>query len=111
VLRIVIYVAGYAPPISIFGRVATGRWIIPGYDVVFIAPLAAVAAAWLIMLTGEAAGIAIALYAPLAAGAAVWLALALPPRRETWQLTGHHRIAYRLRAAFVEQGGSSKRLQ
>ena len=31
---------GYRPPISLLGRIATGRWIIPSYDRALVAPLA-----------------------------------------------------------------------
>ena len=37
------YCIGYAPPINIWGRIATGRLIIPGYDHVIVAPATALA--------------------------------------------------------------------
>jgi len=109
-VRIAIYVVGFVPPITLLGRLATGRLIIPGYDVVFAAPLAVLLIAWVMVDGGASAGIPPLIYGPAAAGVAVWLALALPPRREVWQLTGHHRIAYRFKAALVEQNSSSRRL-
>ena len=39
ILRLAIYVDGHRSPISLWGRIMTGRWIIPGYDQVFVAPL------------------------------------------------------------------------
>src|SRR5262249_56326467 len=39
--RIGTYCWGYAPPISLWGRIFTLRWVIPGYDYVFLAPLLA----------------------------------------------------------------------
>ena len=41
-MRVARYCGQLLPPISLWGRVRTGRFIIPGYDNVFIAPLAAV---------------------------------------------------------------------
>jgi energy-coupling factor transporter ATP-binding protein EcfA2 len=40
-MRLYRYRVGHASPISFLGRLFTGRWIIPGYDRVFLAPLAA----------------------------------------------------------------------
>jgi hypothetical protein len=41
-LRVGLYTGpGYWPPINIFGRLARGRLIIPSYDQVFVAPVAA----------------------------------------------------------------------
>jgi len=39
-IRLSVYVGGYRPPISLLGRIATGRWIIPSYDRALVAPLA-----------------------------------------------------------------------
>lgn len=36
--RLMRYCWGHLPPISPLGRIATGRWIIPGYDKVFVSP-------------------------------------------------------------------------
>jgi len=38
-VRFLVYRDGYAPPISLWGRIRTFRWIVPGYDQVFLAPL------------------------------------------------------------------------
>ena len=40
VMRLAMYVVPCLPPISLWGRIWTGRWIIPGYDMVFLTPLA-----------------------------------------------------------------------
>jgi hypothetical protein len=103
-----IYTIGYAPPISLLGRLATGRLVIPGYDVVFAAPLAVAMVAWL--LPEAAVGIAVPslIAIPVTAAIAVWLSLALPPRRAVWHYTGQHRIAYRFRAAIYDRSNASK---
>ena len=38
--RLIVYCANYRPPISFWGRIFTLRWIIPGYDKVYLTPLA-----------------------------------------------------------------------
>lgn len=90
--RLYYYQLQHAAPISILGRIATGRLVIPGYDKVFIGPLviAAVAAGLPAMLGRigvpfEAAG-----------GVSVTLVLLayflIPPSLRSWQLTGTHRM-------------------
>lgn len=108
-LRVVVYTLGFVPPISVLGRIATRRLIIPGYDVVFAAPLAVVVLAWLMNFAMDRLGTATIVAVPTIAGISTWLMLALPPRREDWQLMGHHRIAYRFRAALMEPSGSRQR--
>jgi hypothetical protein len=39
-VRLSLYCMNYRPPISLWGRIFTLRWIIPGYDRVFLTPLA-----------------------------------------------------------------------
>ncbi len=41
--RVVAYVIPCRPPISLWGRILTGRWIIPGYDYVFLSAAGRVA--------------------------------------------------------------------
>jgi hypothetical protein len=90
--RSLIYLYGYAPPISFRGRIVTGRWIIPGYDQVFVAPLLAlIAGIWLPkVLIGRGFGIVEAHAISL-----IWvyfLILIWSPSLKTWRLTGNHRI-------------------
>jgi hypothetical protein len=93
--RFLFYCGGYWPPISIWGRLWTGRWIIPGYDYVFVAPLCALAA----MLIGIflprgpfSPGLVLAPFLTLVALAC----LTMGPRLERWRLTGDHRISSHL---------------
>src|SRR5262245_63893172 len=39
-VRLLVYISAHLPPLSLFGRLFTGRLIIPQYDVVFLTPLA-----------------------------------------------------------------------
>jgi hypothetical protein len=91
-VRVGIYVTGYAPPISLLGRLATFRWIIPGYDKVFLAPLFGAA----IVLAGPFAlseiGLPWEFGVPLLVGLLITVALSMPPALDEWRLTGHHRV-------------------
>jgi hypothetical protein len=90
-LRAFRYCMLYWPPISLWGRLRSGRWIIPGYDYVLISPLlmCAISIGLPRLLTSylpvEIAGPAmmtflVAIY--FNGGPTLW----------TWQLTGHHRM-------------------
>jgi len=89
--RLAFYLIGYAPPISFLGRFRTGRLIIPGYDYVFLAPLAV-----LICGPGLAAYAAWQEWDPkLVAPVIIFLETFLifqGPSIDAWRLTGHHRM-------------------
>ena len=91
-IRAVGYTMWHSAPISLLGRICTGRWIIPQYDRVFVAPLLAAIAA----LLGEAlvirSGIPPALGQPAILSMYVFLLVAIGPSYRQWQLTGAHRI-------------------
>jgi hypothetical protein len=90
--RLVNYRRGYAPPISLAGRLATFRWIIPGHDQIFLGPAFA--------LFGMGGGAALALWLggglreviPLAIFFVTLLGLTSPPSLKRWRLTGQHRL-------------------
>jgi hypothetical protein len=86
--RWVMYAVNRSAPISLFGRIFTGRWIIPGYDKVFVAPLLAVTASGLVMVLGvsEVLPMTVALPASLFAG--VFTLCAGGPNYDEWELTG-----------------------
>jgi hypothetical protein len=92
VVRVFVYLVGHVPPISLLGRFATRRFIIPGYDVMFAAPALAGAVACLgpelLMWVGVLPVAAV----PLSTAATIWIVLAVPPDLETWHYTGHFRI-------------------
>lgn len=91
--RVCSYCNGYAPPLSLAGRLATGRLIIPGYDQVFLAPILA-------LIVGSAAwkvpgwlGVNPIFVTPFAFVLVWWIIYAMPPSLKQWRLTGNHRIA------------------
>jgi hypothetical protein len=86
------YCNGYAPPINIWGRLTTGRLIIPGYDQVVLAPFAVLAvgiAAWYVPLWLEFNPI---FATPIALAMMWWIIWGMPPSLRQWRLTGNHRI-------------------
>jgi hypothetical protein len=93
-VRLAFYMIGHLPPISLWGRLATGRLIIPRYDAVFVAPVLAV-------VVGVAGPLAFALpglraYAYVGAAVGTGLAFAilltLGPDRTAWRLTAPARL-------------------
>ena len=90
--RVVLYVVGYAPPINLVGRFMTGRWIIPGYDVVCL-PMLWVGLADIAALSVIGSGPELNMVmAPLLAATQVLIVCLSPPDLETWRLTAPCRI-------------------
>jgi hypothetical protein len=90
--RLVAYCNGYLPPLSLLGRLARLKPIIPGYDIVFVAPLLSLivaAAAWYVPeWTPADRTITIA----VAICVNVWVLFGMGPSLKSWRLTGNHRI-------------------
>jgi hypothetical protein len=90
--RLQTYCLGYASPISLWGRILTLRWIIPGHDQVFLAPMAIVVVAG----CGEVLVLQFPAFVPYIAPAGVTLiflcAFNLGPSLKRWRLTGNHRL-------------------
>jgi hypothetical protein len=92
VVRLGRYLDGYRPPISLLGRLGTGRLIIPSYDHVLLAPAVAAMAAIGIPLAFGAAGWNERLGLSLATTATLLASLGLGPTLAEWRLTGNHRL-------------------
>ena len=90
--RLCAYVWEYAPPVSLLGRLTTGRLIIPGYDRIFVSPILACVVPLGIVRVLPPMGASPPLTAGLVVIAAVAL-VALPgPRLHRWRCTGTHRM-------------------
>ena len=94
--RLFFYCSNHWPPISLWGRLWTGRWIIPGYDKVFIAPLLTGVVGWGgLVLVGSLTQGEQPMFAPACGGL---LALTLitatvtGPSHQRWKLTAPCRI-------------------
>ncbi|MHC4951767.1 MAG: hypothetical protein ACYTEU_12410 [Planctomycetota bacterium] len=91
-IRLLVYLAVYSPPLSLLGRFRTGMLVIPGYDKLFIAPIILVLVG--IFLPGFLIklGIIELIAYELNLGLLLFLAIQLPPSHENWRYTGLHHI-------------------
>jgi hypothetical protein len=91
-LRLIQYRAGFAATLSLLGRLRTARWILPRFDIVYVAPLLI----WLLVLTVVSiemlTDLPLSVLAAILSGGATFISLACPPGLEKWKLTGSHRI-------------------
>jgi hypothetical protein len=90
--RVLMYCSGYSPPISLLGRIFTGRWIIPGYDRVFVAPLCAIVAGIIAPMLLTRWGLPLGAAIPISASFVLMILLTAGPRLPHWRLTGSHRL-------------------
>lgn len=89
VWRLATYLSQVRSPLSFRARIVTRRWIIPGYDEVFVAP--AVAVFFGILLLSLLDGISVEYYAPATASLILFTLLAGGPSLRRFRLTGSHR--------------------
>jgi hypothetical protein len=91
-LRAVRYCSRFASPISLWGRIWNGYWIVSGYDYVFlasiIAPMGGGVALVLMWMLGASPSLGFA----FSFAVALACTMGFGPSRRKWQLTGHHRI-------------------
>jgi hypothetical protein len=106
ILRLLIYRPGHAPPINLWGRLLTLRWIIPGYDQVYIGPLCTFLIPWPVLYALVRWGLPFEFAAPVAAAITLFVALSCKPSLLRWRLTGRHRIipTFQQRTEFVKAG-------
>lgn len=90
--RFGIYIQGYRPPISYRGRLATLRWVIPGFDQILIAPMCSLAVGPAALAVHWNSRVPFEITLSVAAGLAVLVALVSPPGLKRWRLTGQHRL-------------------
>ncbi len=87
-LRLVMYFEDAASPTSLWGRLCTGRLVIPGFDKVFLAPVAALLVAPLPSLFFDYVGIPWCYGVPIGLAAAFAITLNMGPSLQHWQLAG-----------------------
>jgi hypothetical protein len=90
--RLVRYRVGYAAPLSLLGRLRTGRLVIKGYDQIFAAPLLAVFTPIIALLLGPRLGWPTDVLVAGALGISVAITFGMGPGVLEWRLTGNHRI-------------------
>jgi len=91
-IRLWLYVVAYRSPISFWGRIWTGRWIIPGYDQILIAPVCSIFSGPLVLYLLHVSAVSLEYSLPVASGVATVVAVIVPPRLRRWRLTGNHRL-------------------
>ena len=93
--RIARFGKNHASPLGFGGRLLTLRWIIPGYDQIWVAPIAIPAVAASLGLLGHY-GLQIppAILIPGVAVIAVWIDIWIGPSPEKWKLTAPVRIVH-----------------
>ena len=91
--RLFRYIWDHRPPISLLGRLRTGRLIVPGYDQVFLAPAAVALTGILGPMVLKSFGVPGTLALEMSFALSIFAAAALPPSVERWHYTGQHRIA------------------
>ncbi|HUE17801.1 MAG TPA: hypothetical protein VMR25_26835 [Planctomycetaceae bacterium] len=93
VARLFAYCVRYRPPISLLGRLATGRWCIPSYDRGLVAPVGSLLILWCLE-----PGFLLAFHVPTVVEMSLTLTLALlvalvpGPSYRSWVLTSQCRI-------------------
>jgi hypothetical protein len=103
--RLAGYCNGYGSPISLLGRLVTWRWVIPGYDQVFVAPLLAILATTLLGAAAFALSVDGLVACPAIIAVDFFILVGLGPNLHAWRLTGNHRITEgTLRAGAVKVG-------
>ena len=92
-VRTIYYIGKYRPPISLLGRICTGRIIIPGYDKVYIAPIVILLTGILMPMVLKYVGLSLPITMEISFVISLFFALTLPPNFESWHYTGEHRIS------------------
>jgi hypothetical protein len=90
--RVFMYCRAHHPPINLWGRIFTFRWIIPRYDYVFIGPLCMVLFGATLPAALYAIGLGASFCVPIGLAAVYASAVLIGPSFDTWQLTGNHRV-------------------
>lgn len=89
-------------PIGLWGRLCTFRWIIPRYDVVYLAPACMGLTLILIPKWRALLGLSEINSYEVLVFVELMLAMAMPPRRRDWWLTGAHRIVEKSKLARLQ---------
>ena len=87
IVRLGTYMGTRLPPISVWGRFATGQWFIPAYDIVFVAPLACVAAAVGTCFLASSLNASFAVSLGCVCSSTLLVAFLGGPIKRRWQLT------------------------
>jgi hypothetical protein len=95
IARLGCYAGERSSPLGLWARWRLGRWILPGYDRVLIAPLATVVVAGSLPLALFALGAATPVVVGVTVACTLLTALKAPPTLAEWSLTGDYRLEVR----------------
>jgi hypothetical protein len=94
VIRLAVYCNGITPPFSFWSRIVSGRFIVPGFDKVFLTPLAAV----LVAILGASIIRRSGSWYPASEACVIsgicFVFFQGGPTLRQWVLTGQHRFRY-----------------
>jgi hypothetical protein len=90
--RYLIYIAGTGAPISLRGRIATGRLIIPRYDQVYFGPVVGAVVGWAVPYFLGDLRVPDIIAAPIGLACAVPIILTAGPSLREWRLTAEARL-------------------
>jgi hypothetical protein len=93
IIRVGRYCKNYSSPINACGRLFTFRWIVPGYDRVFVAPLLAVVLAGMTGGLIQELNLEPLIVVPVSVACTTMILLGFGPSLQDWRLTGQHRIS------------------
>ena len=91
-IRLLVYIIGTAAPFNIWGRIVTGRIVVPGFDKVFATPLAAVILALIGGITINRSGAWYPVTESVLVAVLWWVLLGGGPTLRNWALTGQIRV-------------------
>ncbi len=102
-IRLGIYCIGVAAPVNVLGRIASGRFIIPGFDKVFLTPLAVILVAILGCIIIKRFGPWYPVTESCVIAAIGYVLFSGGPTLKNWALTGMHRLRPPTRANAQKQ--------
>jgi hypothetical protein len=90
--RVLVFRIGCRPPISLWGRIVKGRWIIPGFDRIYVAPVVLALVSIALACGLNAAGVPAPVMAWVFCTVVVTSVFTLPPSMRQWRHTGQFHI-------------------
>jgi len=96
-IRLSNYCIGYSQTLSLWGRIRTFHWIIPGYDQVFLAPIATMILGIALPRTLISFSVEPDIAFPLALSFSWMAAMIIGPGLQEWRLVGKNRMVAALK--------------
>jgi hypothetical protein len=91
-LRLTTYVTSVCAPLSLWGRIRNRRYILPGYDEVFLVPMLLIMVGAAMSTAGLRTSLPLEWFLPVTASTLLLLATGLGSTLEEWQLTSRSHL-------------------